>query len=199
MLVLDLGPGETCDVPALHGYDGPLGVVMGKQGGLVGSGVERALTVTLPMPSTAERRQHWLHGLADGQKGAAAGRTWQVNGQIAVVAAHQRQWDGPSRAVAYFSRDVDSTPDERIGVSGHCAEWRAGRRRGRRGAASRAFSHDRRQHPPRGPPGPILCRTGRPARDQPGRRAAGGARAQPPGSRRVGRAHAGAGRRRARR
>ena len=59
VLTLDLGPGETAEVPALTGYDGPLGIVLGPQGGLGGPGAERALTVTLPLPDPDARRRHW--------------------------------------------------------------------------------------------------------------------------------------------
>jgi hypothetical protein len=51
VLVFDLAPGETGVLPHLEGYAGPLGVVLGKQGGLVGEGVARALTLDLAMPS----------------------------------------------------------------------------------------------------------------------------------------------------
>ena len=61
-IMLDIAPGETLELPPLHGYDGPLGVILGKQGGVSGPGVERPLTLTLEMPDIDARRQHWLHG-----------------------------------------------------------------------------------------------------------------------------------------
>ena len=61
--VLDLAPGETAELPALSGYGGPVGVVLGKQGGVVGPSLERALGLTLPMPGVEERRRHWLAAL----------------------------------------------------------------------------------------------------------------------------------------
>jgi hypothetical protein len=60
MLVLDLAPGETAELPGLNGYEGPLAVVLGTQGGVTGLGTERALTLTLEMPDVEARRQHWL-------------------------------------------------------------------------------------------------------------------------------------------
>ena len=60
--VLDLAPGEVLHVPPLPGYDGPLGLVLGKQGGLTGPGVAQALTLTLDMPDAAARRRHWQQG-----------------------------------------------------------------------------------------------------------------------------------------
>ncbi len=61
--VFDLAPGETAEVPRLRGYDGPLGVVLNRQGGLSGPGVERALTVTLEMPDVETRLRVWRHSL----------------------------------------------------------------------------------------------------------------------------------------
>jgi hypothetical protein len=70
VIVLDLAPGETADFPPLLGYDGPLGFVAGKQGGLSGAVSERALRITLDMPGPTLRRQHWvsafgLHPITD--------------------------------------------------------------------------------------------------------------------------------------
>jgi hypothetical protein len=62
-IVLDLGPGETADLPPLPGYSGPLGLALGAAGGVRGDGVARALTLALGMPDAAARRQHWLAGL----------------------------------------------------------------------------------------------------------------------------------------
>ncbi|WP_437576628.1 ATP-binding protein [Sorangium sp. So ce887] len=64
MITLDPGPGETVEIPALAGYEGPLGLVLGKQGGVSGPGAEGALTLALPMPEPDARRRHWGAGLA---------------------------------------------------------------------------------------------------------------------------------------
>ncbi len=62
VVVFDLAPGETAAVPQLRGYDGPLGLVLGRQGGVTGAGVDRAVTLTLDMPDPAARRRHWQQG-----------------------------------------------------------------------------------------------------------------------------------------
>ncbi len=62
-IVLDLAPGETLELPALHGYKGPLGIILGKQGGVSGPGAERALTLTIHMPTIDARRHHWQEAL----------------------------------------------------------------------------------------------------------------------------------------
>jgi hypothetical protein len=64
VIAFELAPGETMDVPALGVYDGPIGVVLGRQGGLAGPGVERALTFTLDIPEPANRREHWRRGVS---------------------------------------------------------------------------------------------------------------------------------------
>ena len=63
VLALELGPGENYALPALAGYIGLVGVVLGQQGGLAGWSVERSVTVTLGMPSVAARQQHWQASL----------------------------------------------------------------------------------------------------------------------------------------
>jgi hypothetical protein len=63
VIVLDLAPGETAELPALDGYGGPLGIVLGNQGGVSGPGIERALALTLKMPDANVRSRHWLVAL----------------------------------------------------------------------------------------------------------------------------------------
>jgi len=60
---LEPGLGETIEIPALAGYTGPIGVVLGRHGGVSGPGAEGALTLSLSMPDPEARRQHWLAGL----------------------------------------------------------------------------------------------------------------------------------------
>jgi ATPase family associated with various cellular activities (AAA) len=61
----DLAPGETATVPAFTAYDGPLGVVLGKQGGVVGENVECALTLQVAMPEAEARKEHWRRAVSD--------------------------------------------------------------------------------------------------------------------------------------
>ncbi|MCY1022076.1 ATP-binding protein [Pyxidicoccus sp. MSG2] len=62
--VLEPAPGEAAEVPELTGLDGPLGVVLGRLGGVSGDGVDRALTLAVDMPGPEERALHWQRGLA---------------------------------------------------------------------------------------------------------------------------------------
>jgi hypothetical protein len=64
VLTYDLSPGETVELSTLPGYRGPVGVLMGFEGGLRGTVAERALTLSLPMPQAAQRLQHWQQALA---------------------------------------------------------------------------------------------------------------------------------------
>jgi hypothetical protein len=61
--VLDPAPGETIPLPALTCYTGPIGVVLGKPGGVSGPVVERAVTVVLDIPEPELRQRHWQTSL----------------------------------------------------------------------------------------------------------------------------------------
>jgi hypothetical protein len=62
-MVYELNPGDTADVPDLHGYDGPVAALIGFEGGLRGSTVERAVTLTLPTLDAAGRQRQWQSAL----------------------------------------------------------------------------------------------------------------------------------------
>ena len=63
VLTSDLGPGETVALQPFSGHQGPLGVLMGQEGGLRGPLAEKALTLTLPPAGVAERLRHWQRTL----------------------------------------------------------------------------------------------------------------------------------------
>jgi hypothetical protein len=58
-------PGEAWTLPELPGWDGPVCVILGRQGGIQGVGAERALTLRLPWPDKAARCQLWLQHLPE--------------------------------------------------------------------------------------------------------------------------------------
>ena len=66
VVVLDLAPGEVSQIQSLVGYRGPLGLVLGKQGGVTGPAVAHAITLVLEMPDVAARQRHW-HDAFQGQ------------------------------------------------------------------------------------------------------------------------------------
>jgi hypothetical protein len=63
VIALDAAPGETIELPALRGLRAPVGVTLGKQGGVSGTDVERAITLTVEMPDETARSLHWQRGL----------------------------------------------------------------------------------------------------------------------------------------
>jgi hypothetical protein len=70
VVVLDLAPAETLELPRLGGCAYPLCVVLGTQGGLSGRGAERAVTFSLEMPGRDARRELWRRSL--GERGAVS-------------------------------------------------------------------------------------------------------------------------------
>ena len=63
IFTFDLGPGETASVPDLPGYDGPVMVLMGGEGGLNGTLADQSLMLPLPLPSLNLRLRYWQAAL----------------------------------------------------------------------------------------------------------------------------------------
>lgn len=81
VVVLDPAPGETVELSRLDGYDGPLGVVLGRHGGVGGPGFAPALTLTLETPTPAARRDHWRAALGAEAPGVdELARTFRIGG-----------------------------------------------------------------------------------------------------------------------
>jgi hypothetical protein len=59
VIVMDLEPRESIEIPRLSACDSPGGIVIGKQGGVSGEGAEHALVINLDMPDPGLRKQHW--------------------------------------------------------------------------------------------------------------------------------------------
>jgi hypothetical protein len=55
----DPGPGETAELPRLEGYRGPVGVVLGREGGVVGARADHPLTFELEPDPPERRLQRW--------------------------------------------------------------------------------------------------------------------------------------------
>lgn len=62
VIVLNLAPTETVVLPRLSAYNGGIGVVLGKDGGVSGAGADRALTLMVEMPDITMRRTLWTRG-----------------------------------------------------------------------------------------------------------------------------------------
>lgn len=65
VIVLDLEPRETVEIPRLTACDVPGGIVLTRQGGVTGAGAERALVINLEIPDPNLRRRHWRQACGD--------------------------------------------------------------------------------------------------------------------------------------
>jgi hypothetical protein len=63
VVALDPAPGETIELMPLNGYDGAIGIVMRREGGVSGTPLERAITLTLPAPQADHRESIWRRTL----------------------------------------------------------------------------------------------------------------------------------------
>ena len=70
VFALDVAPSESVEFPALLEPVEALGIALGKQGGVTGAGVEKAITLTVNLPDETERRAHWRDSFAAGETDA---------------------------------------------------------------------------------------------------------------------------------
>jgi hypothetical protein len=63
VLSFDLDPGETGDLPALSLYEGPVGVILGPEGGIEDKGQLPVLSLTLPLFRAPQRARSWAAAL----------------------------------------------------------------------------------------------------------------------------------------
>ena len=109
VVTCDLGPGETATVPCLRGSDGPLGIVLGRQGGVQGPGVEGALTLVLDMPDVQARCRHWTAAFgahAVGDMAAISERFRMTSGHIRRIANLAVSWAALAGRTAITLADV---------------------------------------------------------------------------------------------
>jgi SpoVK/Ycf46/Vps4 family AAA+-type ATPase len=107
----ELSPGETAQLPSFCGYLGPIGVVLGQEGGLAPESAPGAVHLTIPLPDLEQRRRHFSRAFAS-RRCADIDRisqTFHLPGQIihqvARVACVEASLDG--RAAVTFE-DVRS-------------------------------------------------------------------------------------------
>ncbi len=64
---LDVLPGEKIEVPACNPLVKAFGFTLGKQGGLSGEGIEKAVSITVNLPDESERLEHWNDCFTDAE------------------------------------------------------------------------------------------------------------------------------------
>lgn len=87
---LSAGPGETVRLDPLSGYQGVVGVTMGRSGGIDGGAMDNALTLYLPPPDRRQRARFWQRAalpLAPGEAEQVTERFLLTGGRIHQVAA----------------------------------------------------------------------------------------------------------------
>jgi hypothetical protein len=106
VVVPEVGPGQTLSLPRLKGYAGPLGVVLGRQGGITGPATERAITVSLELPTPDLRQAHWQAAIGPHPELIAIGERFRMTGGNIRRAARLAQ-----SYAALAGRDRISTAD----------------------------------------------------------------------------------------
>jgi hypothetical protein len=90
VVTLEPGPGETVALTELPPVEVPLGVVLGRWGGVSGSRMAQAAVLSVPLPDAAARRTHWGQSLPrlPAERGAELAERFRVGaGQIHRLAA----------------------------------------------------------------------------------------------------------------
>jgi hypothetical protein len=64
IFIYDLGPGDTVSAPKLTGYKGPVGIVIGEEGGLKDTESDQMITLTMPNLDPGLREQLWQQQLS---------------------------------------------------------------------------------------------------------------------------------------
>jgi AAA+ superfamily predicted ATPase len=78
----DLGPGDVFTVPQLEGYRGPVGVLLGIDGGVHAG--DRTVSITLPTDTVESRQRCWERELGDraGEDVATLGACFMASGEL---------------------------------------------------------------------------------------------------------------------
>jgi hypothetical protein len=155
----DVAAGETAEAPALHPYDGPIGLVLGRHGGVTGQGVARALTLSLETPDVSGRRAHWTAALgSEGCEdlGGIAARYRLTGGNIRRAASAARSYallggrrhvtlDDVRQASRALNREALDTLAARVEVGGDWTRLAVGEATARelRGLTSRCLHRER--------------------------------------------------------
>jgi hypothetical protein len=112
VIVVEAAPGETVELPRLGAYEGPTGIVLGKQGGVSGEAAESAITITLGMPGLSERQRLWRAAVS------AAGIACPDD-QIELISERYRMTGGSIRRAARVAASIAALEgDQSITLAG---------------------------------------------------------------------------------
>jgi SpoVK/Ycf46/Vps4 family AAA+-type ATPase len=101
VIVLEIGPGETAHLPDLPAYHGPVGLVLGKYGGVTGPALARAVTLQVELPDHMARTQHWHAALHDiSLAGDSALEETETGAQLRMTSGNLRRTAKLAAAVA---------------------------------------------------------------------------------------------------
>jgi len=86
----EAAPGERIELQRPEWFAGPIGIAIGRSGGIGGHTDDHAITLTLGMPGVEERRARWRRELGGGEADAIADHFRTPSGQIARLASLAR-------------------------------------------------------------------------------------------------------------
>jgi hypothetical protein len=101
---IEAAPGETFEVPGLSGYQGPLGVIIGSDGGIGGVPATHAVTIQLDLESPEQREEIWRRELAEHAPCDQAGELSQIASTFCLPGRYIRQCAGLAIDYAAMSR-----------------------------------------------------------------------------------------------
>jgi hypothetical protein len=108
-VTFELAPGETAELPRLGVTDSPLGVVLGRAGGLAGPGAEAALTLTLDIPGSDARRALWAQSFGPAATTVDLG---EVSDHCRLTSGNIQRTATLAKTCAALSSDGKVTPAE---------------------------------------------------------------------------------------
>jgi hypothetical protein len=107
VMVFDLAPGETVELPVVPGLANPQAIVLGKHGGLHGARIEHALTVTLDVPDSGQRYLHW-----QAEEGITVEHLDQISEQLRMSSGNIRRAAALAHAYAAIAGHTTITLEE---------------------------------------------------------------------------------------
>jgi hypothetical protein len=95
LLIFELSPGESTELPNLIGWSGPVAVVLERFGGVTGAAAQAAVSVSIDIPDPATRRRIWQRYLPDAEMEMAemlVERHRLTSGHLKQVASRSRAY-----------------------------------------------------------------------------------------------------------